>query len=374
MRAGRGLALALALAGLAGSAFADERGARLARLRAEIDAREREARALAREAEGALAELEAADRELVEIRRSADLLRAAEREAQREEQGARSESEAAQTALASVEAALERRLVALYKFGASGGIARLVSAADFEKGARQRHGLGRVLEQDRSLFAELRRTREAAETSRARAQALVAELADTRQAASEREQRLGRRAIERRNLASLLRSRAARERRTAAELRAAALRLEGAIERLPREPRSFEAGGLKRGQVRRPVAGRIRMPFGRQVDPEFGTQTLRNGIEIEAPRGAPVGAVAAGRVLFAGWFRGYGQMAILDHGGGLLTVLGYLDALSVKKGDMVRAGQEIGTVGETGSLSGAGLYFEIRVDGKPVDPASWLRN
>jgi septal ring factor EnvC (AmiA/AmiB activator) len=116
------------------------------------------------------------------------------------------------------------------------------------------------------------------------------------------------------------------------------------------------------------------MAFGRQVDPEFGTQTLRNGVEIDAPAGAQVVAVADGRVLFAGWFRGYGQMVIVDHGADDLTVLGYLDALSVKKGDMVRAGQEIGTVGETGSLSGAGLYFEIRAGGKPVDPQIWLQD
>jgi septal ring factor EnvC (AmiA/AmiB activator) len=126
--------------------------------------------------------------------------------------------------------------------------------------------------------------------------------------------------------------------------------------------------------VRRPTAGRIRVAFGRQTDPEFGTQTVRNGVEIEAPVGAKVVSVADGRVLFAGWFRGYGQMLIVDHGGNDLTVLGYLDALSVKKGDMVRAGQEIGTVGETGTLSGAGLYFEIRTAGKPVDPQAWLED
>ena len=125
-------------------------------------------------------------------------------------------------------------------------------------------------------------------------------------------------------------------------------------------------------QRRGPVAGRVRAGFGRQVDPEFKTATLRTGIEIAAPAGTAVNAIAAGRVLFAGWFRGYGQMVILDHGSGDLSVSGYLDEIRVAAGDSVAAGQPIGSVGETGSSSGPGLYFEIRHDGKAVDPQLWL--
>jgi septal ring factor EnvC (AmiA/AmiB activator) len=357
---------------LASAAGADERGERLEKLRAEIEEREKRARELVQEADGALAEIEAADRELVEIRRSVSALRSAEQAAQSELGDALRASEDASRELARVEELLARRLVALYKFGASGGIAKLASAGSAEQGARRRHGLARVLEQDRRLFDRLRAAREEAARSRLRAEALVAELGATRKEAVAREDRLRRRAVERRNLAAILRTRAARESRTAEELRAAARRLEGAIERMPREAAPFSGTGLRRGSVPRPTAGRIRLAFGRQVDPEFGTQTLRNGVEIEAAAGAPVEAVADGRILFAGWFRGYGQMVIVDHGGDELTVLGYLDAISVKKGDMVRAGQQIGTVGETGSLSGAGLYFEIRSGGKPVDPQDWL--
>jgi septal ring factor EnvC (AmiA/AmiB activator) len=108
------------------------------------------------------------------------------------------------------------------------------------------------------------------------------------------------------------------------------------------------------------------------VDPEFKTATLRTGIEIAAAQGTPVNAIAAGRVLFAGWFRGYGQMVILDHGSGDLSVSGYLEEVRVAAGDSVAAGQPIGSVGETGSSSGPGLYFEIRHDGKAVDPQLWL--
>jgi septal ring factor EnvC (AmiA/AmiB activator) len=137
-------------------------------------------------------------------------------------------------------------------------------------------------------------------------------------------------------------------------------------------PRPAEAARVARHGLLPPVEGPVRAGFGRVVDPEFGTRTIRNGIEFEAPSGAPVWAPADGRVLFAGWFRGYGQIVILDHGSGSVTVSGYLDEVAVQVGASVRAGARIGSVGETGSLSGPGLYFEVRREGKPVDPLQWL--
>ena len=120
----------------------------------------------------------------------------------------------------------------------------------------------------------------------------------------------------------------------------------------------------------RAIATRLRTLV-RKVAPE-ATETFHSGLVFAAPQGAPVRAVAAGQVRYAGWFRGYGQMVILDHGRGDLTVCAHLDELSVEKGEVVRSGQEIGTVGQTGSLSEPGLYFELRDDGKPVDPRPWL--
>jgi septal ring factor EnvC (AmiA/AmiB activator) len=76
--------------------------------------------------------------------------------------------------------------------------------------------------------------------------------------------------------------------------------------------------------------------------------------------------------MFAGWFKGYGRLVILDHGRGHATVSAYLEELDVEAGDLVSAGQVIGSVGETGPMGGPGLYFEIRVGGKPVDPQDWL--
>jgi len=83
-------------------------------------------------------------------------------------------------------------------------------------------------------------------------------------------------------------------------------------------------------------------------------------------------AVAAGEVRFADWFRGYGKLVILDHGEDYFTVTGHLDAIEVEVGDQVRGGDRIAVAGETGSLSGPRLYFEIRKGSGALDPADWL--
>jgi septal ring factor EnvC (AmiA/AmiB activator) len=95
-------------------------------------------------------------------------------------------------------------------------------------------------------------------------------------------------------------------------------------------------------------------------------------VVYEVPLGTPVRAVAAGVVRFAGWFQGYGRMVILDHGGGYFTVSGHLERVDVERGDAVAAGEVFGSAGETGSLAGPRLYFEIRRGGEPLDPAEWL--
>ena len=372
-RARRAAAAALALLALAGAArSARAQQSRLEELKKEIEEREAHARSLGAQAEGYLGEIEGVDRELTEVRKSAVLLRQREKDAGAELAVARKGVDQSARALAETERGLEKRLVALYKWDLAGGRATIFTAADFMSFTRRREGLARILEQDRALFARFARERSAYEASRARSEALVRESADARREAAAHEQKARERLIQRRNLVASLKSRAAREEKAAAELRSAAAHLEETLRRMPVTQPPSRGAGLVRGATPRPVAGKVRAGFGRQVDPEFKTATLRTGIEIAAAQGAPVNAIAAGRVLFAGWFRGYGQMVILDHGNGDLSVSGYLEEIRVAAGDSVAAGQPIGSVGETGSSSGPGLYFEIRHEGKAVDPQLWL--
>jgi septal ring factor EnvC (AmiA/AmiB activator) len=82
--------------------------------------------------------------------------------------------------------------------------------------------------------------------------------------------------------------------------------------------------------------------------------------------------VAPGRVVYAGWFRGYGNLVIVDHGEGYHTLAAHLASMSTAMGEEVGAGALLGTVGDTGSMRGPSLYFEVRERGRPVDPLAWL--
>jgi septal ring factor EnvC (AmiA/AmiB activator) len=128
-----------------------------------------------------------------------------------------------------------------------------------------------------------------------------------------------------------------------------------------------------RGRLAWPVDGRVVGEYGAQVHPRFGTKTFRNGIDIDVPEGTSITAVASGHVLYTGWFRGYGNLIIVDHGGEYYTLYAHASNIRVAEGDEVKQGQAIATVGDTGSLQGPRLYFEVRHGGRPQDPAQWLR-
>jgi septal ring factor EnvC (AmiA/AmiB activator) len=128
-----------------------------------------------------------------------------------------------------------------------------------------------------------------------------------------------------------------------------------------------------RGRLAWPADGRVVAEYGPQVNPRFGTKTFRNGIDIEAIEGSNIAAVFPGHVVYTGWFRGYGNLIIVDHGGEYYTVYAHAADIRVTEGDEVKQGQIIGTVGDTGSLQGPRLYFEVRHEGKPQDPTQWLR-
>ena len=123
-----------------------------------------------------------------------------------------------------------------------------------------------------------------------------------------------------------------------------------------------------------PVNGKILHGYGAYKDRRFKINGFRSGIEFSSDRGEPIHAVRPGKVLFADWFKGYGNMIIVDHGDHYYTVYAHAEELFKTKGDFVETKEVIATVGDSGSLTGPGLYFEVRHHGKPIDPAKWLRN
>ena len=135
-------------------------------------------------------------------------------------------------------------------------------------------------------------------------------------------------------------------------------------------PESFTA---RKGLLKLPVEGKIKNSFGAYKNEKFNTMNFRSGIDISADRGEPVHAVFPGRVLYSSWFKGYGNMLIIDHGGHYYTVYAHVEEIFKQKGEVVEDNEVIATVGDTGSSKGPGLYFEVRHHGKPLDPAQWIR-
>jgi murein hydrolase activator len=134
-------------------------------------------------------------------------------------------------------------------------------------------------------------------------------------------------------------------------------------------PDNATAFGRARGQLGWPVAGKITARFGARR----ATGVSWEGVVIATERGAPVSAVAAGRVVYADWLPGLGLLVIIDHGEGYMSLYGHNDRLLKAAGDSVATGESIAAAGDTGGRASPELYFEIRRGGKPVDPAPWFR-
>lgn len=116
----------------------------------------------------------------------------------------------------------------------------------------------------------------------------------------------------------------------------------------------------------------VSSPFGYRVHPIYGTSLMHTGVDLAASSGQAIYATASGTVVTAGWMNGYGNTIIVDHGGGLATLYAHQSAMVAGQGQSVSQGQTIGRVGCTGSCTGPHLHFEVRVDGTPVNPMSYI--
>ncbi len=228
---------------------------------------------------------------------------------------------------------------------------------------RYRRSLEAVLAHDRDLAAELRRNRADAEAARRQAADQAAALAARRGECEREITSLRAERSSKRTLLASLRTQGQKHNRLLEELKASAENLRELIEK---EEAAARAAPFQ------PPPGEA-APMTMPLHVARGTvSAVRNGVEIRAPVGTPVQAVRAGRVVYAGWFTGYGKMVIVDHGERLYSVYGYAGDLLIEAGRDVAAGDSIATVGTTGPVSSPSLYFEIRDHGVPRDPTAYI--
>jgi len=391
-----GLAALLVL-GLAGSARAQkpseiiEKERTLQQKQTQLrEERARAAEARKREA-GVLAELEEVEKRLGEKRRQVAALDVRVRRAQGEVTALQGEIGRLESQRAGQQEALGRRLRTLYMMQAQGGVLPLLLSGDdpLARAVRLRH-LTTMATVDARAIREYRVTSEGLADRQARVETRRKDLGALRTEAESERSAADTDAGRRRVLLAKVRDERAYHDRLVGELSEATRRLEAFIRDLqakqrrlakaPAPERSRPAPGeggrglaALRGRLVWPAEGKVVGDFGAQVHPRFGTKTFRNGIDIEVAEGTSITAVYPGHVVYTGWFRGYGNLIILDHGGESYTLYAHAAEIRVAEGDDVRQGQALGTVGDTGSLGGPRLYFEVRHQGKPVDPVQWLR-
>jgi murein hydrolase activator len=268
---------------------------------------------------------------------------------------------------------LEARLIEMYKLGQARYARLLLSTSDVRRLGQAARTAAALAKLDRDRVISHQQTLEGLASVRATLEARNRRLATLRAEARRAESEVARAALARTNTIRDIDRQRDLNAQLAGELQAAQQKLQSALRTMSTGATAAVPATLPfkpfRADLDWPTAGTVRRRF---VRPVAGRPAVSNGIEIAALEGAAVSAVHGGVVAFADAFSGFGNLVILDHGAQSFTLYGNLLDIGVKKGAMVDAGQPLGTVGAT--VAGpAGLYFEMRVDGQPVDPLQWLR-
>ena len=269
------------------------------------------------------------------------------------------------------------RMVELYKLGSAGYVRLLFNASNLKEVGRAYRLVAAVAASDRHRAEQYRQTLVRLRGAYSSLESRRKEMAKLQQAASAARVAADRAATAHAQLISDIDRRRDLTAELAGELQTAQLKLQqslaaiksgapGAASNDPELPiRPF------RGDLEWPVTGRMLTPFGRRGT-SVSTAPALTGVQFAADEGVPVRAVHDGTVIFAGPFTGYGNLVIVDHGAQTYTLYGQLGAAQAARGAKVERGTVIGTAGRI--LAGIpGMYFEMRVDGKPVDPLEWLR-
>jgi septal ring factor EnvC (AmiA/AmiB activator) len=290
------------------------------------------------------------------------------------------EAEAIRLSLAQRRQLFRNRVAALYRWY-RGGSPFILFNGDPALGRflQRKHYLESTVAFDRHLIAQLA---EQTEQHNALAKTLALkkqQLDGEKQALAQAKESVRKEAQNKKILLASLRQEKESRMRAVKELEQAAARLQKMMEEISRRavsrPPNIPPGvGLAalRGKLDWPVKGDLISGFGKARHPEVAAEVFHNGIDIEAPMGEDVKAVEKGTVVFADRFSGYGKMVILDHGERYYTIYAHLSEILKRNGDTVKRGEALGKAGDSDSLSGAKLYFEMRKDGRSIDPVPWF--
>ncbi len=352
------------------------------RIKREMQEKKREIRRASRKERSVLADLERIDRDI-----QAGSAELAEKQKQLKDaeaalRGVEENTDKLSRELAGLRKLYGQRLRTLYKMRRTGSTS--VFAADsLGSLAKQIKYLGMIANRDRAIIDEFGKVLRGLSDRQAEINEKKEEILGRRQTVEAKKAELEKKRQRKSTILVSVRQEKSLYEQTLHELEEASVSLWAMVKKDEQERRSLQktnapanrrdaAASGGKSKLPWPLEGPVLTRFGMQRHPQFGTMVFRRGIEIEAQEGQAVRAVESGQVAYADWYKGFGKLMILDHGNGFYSLYGNLSRLDLAKGERVARGQVIGLAGETGSLKGSKLYFEIRRNGEAQDPLIWL--
>jgi len=269
----------------------------------------------------------------------------------------------------------------LFKLDGVGRSNFLMSAESLQDWAWRKQALQRILSADKRLLIQLAQDKKTLEALYEKQKSQYADKQDLEKNYADQIQSIETEKKKRLKLLAEIRAKKALELAAIEALKQAADQLNATIETLnsaeaiPDSPVTQVGTDFisSKGLLPLPVKGKIISSFGKNVIGHLNMEMFRSGIDIQADRGEPVRSAYSGRILFSDWYKGYGNLMIIDHGDHYYSVYAHLEDRLKSKGDKVETGETIGTAGDSGSVAGTGLYFELRHRGKPMDPLEWIK-
>ena len=300
----------------------------------------------------------------------------------------RSRARTVEADIAAEQATLSNLLYQQYVTGQSDAVKLVLNREDPNEIARQLHYLGYVSRARAELLASLRYNLANLEKLADETRDKSAELRALQNEEASQKRRLENEKAERQHVYARVSSEIAQSRKQLSTLKRDEERLTRLIERLAKEVARKKPGKRITNQALpsadsgsgpfRKLKGRLRLPVLGELMNRFGSQRKDSGLSwkglfISAEPGREVKAIAGGRVVYADWLRGFGNLMIVDHGDGYMSLYGNNEALLKQVGDETRAGDTIAAIGNSGGNPDSGLYFELRYQGKPFDPLPWVK-
>lgn len=397
-RAGRGLA-ALATAVLllgpewllaqSPDSLETEKRRELESLRQQAQEKRAQAGALKGQETKALGALKRTERQLSTTQRRLRSLRYRRERLDQQLELTRANLQRSASTLQQQRARLGRRLRRMYMEGPARELEFLMSTRSFAGLIMRWDFLQMLAEQDRLLLESVLTEKERVESNERRLQDNLRDVSAVASRTTRESEKLSKLRLSRATTVKQIQSKREEYEAAAADLERSARALAALLARLERQRRAeadkargegrvpqpysgdFERG---QGQLDWPVQGSVVGRMGIETHPRFGTQVRNDGIDISVPVGTPVRAVARGRVDYANEdYEGVGGMIVLNHGDGYYTIYSHLSEVNVATGSEVQPGAVIGRSGETGSLKGPMLHFEVRKGSSPLNPENWLR-